>query len=62
LEKLTGEELKAMLAHECGHLDTALFHRVTVIASLPFLLAVVTALILAVVIGGFIYEYRVSTT
>ena len=62
LEKLTGEELKAMLIHECGHLDTALFHRVTGIASLPFLLAVVTALILAVLIGFFIYEYSVSTT
>jgi Zn-dependent protease with chaperone function len=51
LEKLTEEELKAMLVHECGHLDTGLFHRVTVIASLPFLLAVVTALVLPVVIG-----------
>ena len=37
LEKLTGEELKAMLIHECGHLDNALFHRVTGIALLPFL-------------------------
>jgi Zn-dependent protease with chaperone function len=51
LEKLTEEELKAMLAHECGHLDTGLFYRVTGIASLPFLLAVVTTLVLAVVIG-----------
>ena len=51
LEKLTEEELKAMLAHECGHLDTGLFHRVTGIASLPFLLAVVTTLVLPVVIG-----------
>ena len=51
LEKLTGEELKAMLAHECGHLDTSLFHRVKGIASLPFLLAVVTTLVFAVVIG-----------
>lgn len=62
LEKLTEEELKAMLAHECGHLDTALFHSVTGIAPLPFLLGVVTALVLAVVIGVLIYEYSVSTT
>jgi len=48
------EELKAMLAHECGHLDTALFHRVTGIASLPFLLAVVTALALARCHWGFL--------
>jgi Zn-dependent protease with chaperone function len=51
LEKLTEEELKAMLAHECGHLDTGFFHRVTGIVSLQFLLGVVTALVLAVVIG-----------